>query len=306
MGSWPFHRRPLPDPDSPPGIRHPLIASASASSPCSHPPAEAASPTTDPGHRPAGAATPPATTPLGLVTGGNAGVRRPGGRGTCDLWTIGQSGRYVWAAVDEPAEGFLRTRLAFLTARDTPPGSHGPRPVSAWVGDSCSPHAMLPGGRGPRCVAPRRRAGRPAAYAGHWWPGPCCGSGGEPIVSDSQQMPARTWSVLVTMPPVIDAASGDHIGRELSAVLSSGASTVIADLTGTRSCNCAGLRILFAAIAKAAECGTDLRLVVPPAGVVQQTLRNSGLSGLLPIYPTLRSARPPGPVPVTFLLGSPS
>jgi anti-anti-sigma factor len=125
-------------------------------------------------------------------------------------------------------------------------------------------------------------------------------------VSDLHRIPAKRRAVLVTMPAVIDAASSDHIGRELVTALASGAPTVIADLTYTRSCDCAGLRMLFAALAKAAEQGTDLRLVVPPAGVVQQTLENSGLDGLLPAHPTLRSARPPGSAPVPFPPRSPS
>ena len=66
------------------------------------------------------------------------------------------------AAVDEPAEAFLRARLAFLTQARGVPERRWPRLVSAWrpVRD---PRTTLPGGRGPRCVAPVRCAGRSAA-----------------------------------------------------------------------------------------------------------------------------------------------
>lgn len=104
------------------------------------------------------------------------------------------------------------------------------------------------------------------------------------------RVPAVPRTVLVTMPLVIDEANGDDFGGQLATALAAGPSTLIVDSTSTRSCDCAGLRMLLAAIAKAADDRTSLRLVAPPFGAVQQALRNSGLNGLLPTYPSLRSA----------------
>lgn len=116
---------------------------------------------------------------------------------------------------------------------------------------------------------------------------------------NSPSVPAVPRTVLVTMPLVIDETNGDDFGGQLATALASGPSTLIVDSTSTRSCDCSGLRMLFAAIAKAAEDGTSLRLVAPPLGAVQLALWNSGLNGLLPTYPSLRSACPPGPPPIT-------
>jgi len=66
---------------------------------------------------------------------------------------------YLWATVDEPA-GALCVPGWRLSSRDEALSAHVAPAGICLVGLLVSPHTMLPGGRGPRRVAPVRRAGR--------------------------------------------------------------------------------------------------------------------------------------------------
>lgn len=98
---------------------------------------------------------------------------------------------------------------------------------------------------------------------------------------------ART--AVVTLPGSIDLFSARRIGEELSSVLASGITTVIADMTATTFCDSSGARILVAACEQAAANNIEVRLAVP-SGFVLRALALMGLGTQLPVYLTLDGA----------------
>ena len=82
-------------------------------------------------------------------------------------WTIGPSGAMFRTAVDEPARGSLRARLAFCQPGASCPDRLALGPGRCLPGGLASPHEaprrMRPA---PRC--PRRRAGRSTAHRSAW------------------------------------------------------------------------------------------------------------------------------------------
>ena len=93
---------------------------------------------------------------------------------------------------------------------------------------------------------------------------------------------------MVTLPGSIDLSSARRIGGELGSVLSSGATTVIADMTATTFCDSSGARILVAACEQAGANNIEMLLVVPSTFVLR-ALKLMGLGGL-PVYLTLDGA----------------
>jgi anti-sigma B factor antagonist len=100
---------------------------------------------------------------------------------------------------------------------------------------------------------------------------------------------AEARTSVVTLPGSIDFSSARRIGGELSSVLGSGVTTVIADMTATTFCDSSGACILVAACEQAAADNIEIRLVVPSAFVLR-TLALMGLDMLLPVYLTLDGA----------------
>jgi|SRR5215471_8351525 len=115
-------------------------------------------------------------------------------------------------------------------------------------------------------------------------------------VADPRQLPA----VVVALPAEIDMANADRAGQQLGSAIAPGVRTVIADMMGTRFCDSSGISMLVRAHKQAAANGTELRLVVASAAVLR-SLTLTGLSDLLPIYPSLSQAlaAPPAPRPET-------
>lgn len=92
-------------------------------------------------------------------------------------------------------------------------------------------------------------------------------------------------AVVVVLPDEIDALNADAVGEQLAAAIAPGA-VVIADLTVTVFCDCAGVRSLLLACRRASAIQAELRLVVR-AGAVLRILELLGADLVVPVYPDL-------------------
>jgi anti-sigma B factor antagonist len=109
----------------------------------------------------------------------------------------------------------------------------------------------------------------------------------------------------------MDVSNAGQIREELLLAINRGATTLIADMTATISCDHAGADAVARAYQRAASSGAQLRLVVT-APVVSRMLSLAGLDRLIPIYPSLEAARAasapavvPAPIAATARTGSP-
>ena len=100
---------------------------------------------------------------------------------------------------------------------------------------------------------------------------------------------AAARTAVVMLPGSIDVSCAGRIGGELASVLTSGVTTVIADMTTTTFCDSSGARVLVAACEQAAASNIEVRLVVPST-FVWRALALMGLDRLLPVYLTLDRA----------------
>lgn len=99
----------------------------------------------------------------------------------------------------------------------------------------------------------------------------------------------RLAPVVVRLPAEIDMGNSAAVGDELRAALAPGARLVIADMTQTVFCDSSGLRQLALAYRAAADRGIGLCLAgcAPP---VERVMSITGLTGLIPAYPSVRDA----------------
>jgi anti-anti-sigma factor len=94
---------------------------------------------------------------------------------------------------------------------------------------------------------------------------------------------------VMMLPEHINHSNADQIREQLLWIINRGAGVLIADLTGTVSCDYSGAEALARAQHRAAANGTELRLVVT-ADVVRRVLSLSGFERLVAIYPDLDGA----------------
>jgi anti-anti-sigma factor len=110
------------------------------------------------------------------------------------------------------------------------------------------------------------------------------------------------WSgqqAVLTLPEQIDVSNAGQVREALLAAINRGATSLIADMTATISCDYAGADAVVRACQQAILTGTELRLVVT-AQIVRRVLSTSGLDRLVAIYPSLESAtaaRAPAVIP---------
>ena len=116
------------------------------------------------------------------------------------------------------------------------------------------------------------------------------------VTDASEGMTVQTFPVqwtgqqaVVTFPEHIDYSSAGQICEQLLWIINRGAAVLIADLTGTISCDYSGADALARAQHRATATGTELRLVVT-AGVVRRVLSLNGLDRLVAVYPDLDGA----------------
>jgi anti-sigma B factor antagonist len=96
-------------------------------------------------------------------------------------------------------------------------------------------------------------------------------------------------TAVVRLPAEVDAANAARAGEQLRAAFAPGITAVVADLTHTVFCDCAGLRALVLAHEQAAALHIELRLA-GPAPIVRRILTLTELDRRLAIYPSLAAA----------------
>jgi anti-sigma B factor antagonist len=94
---------------------------------------------------------------------------------------------------------------------------------------------------------------------------------------------------VVTLPEHIGVSNAGQVREELLSVINRGATTLIADMTATVSCDHAGADALIRARQRATASGTELRLVVT-APIVARVLGLVGLDRTVSVYPSLDAA----------------
>ena len=94
---------------------------------------------------------------------------------------------------------------------------------------------------------------------------------------------------VVALPEHIGISNAGQVREELLSLINRGATTLIADMTATVSCDQAGAEAVLRARTRAAASGTELRLVVT-APVVARVLRLVGLDRTVSVYPSLEAA----------------
>lgn len=98
--------------------------------------------------------------------------------------------------------------------------------------------------------------------------------------------------VLVTLPDEIDAFNVGLAGQELILAAGQGG-VVIADMSATTFCDCAGVRAVVRASRRAAASGGELRLAVTAAQVLR-LFTLLGLDDVLAIYSSVHAAKAGG------------
>jgi anti-anti-sigma factor len=99
----------------------------------------------------------------------------------------------------------------------------------------------------------------------------------------------------VSFPGRIDISNAGQLQDRLQAVISRGAALLVADMSGTASCDHAAVEVVARACQRAAINGTQVRLVVT-APVVRRVLSLEGLDRLVAIYPSIEAAAAAGRV----------
>ena len=94
---------------------------------------------------------------------------------------------------------------------------------------------------------------------------------------------------VVTLPREIDISNAGLISDTLLAVLNRGVSMLVADMTGTTFCACAGVGALVRAQQRAAANHARLR-VATTTPTVLRVLALTGVDRLVPVYGTVADA----------------
>jgi anti-anti-sigma factor len=108
-------------------------------------------------------------------------------------------------------------------------------------------------------------------------------------MTETEEASGPGLPVVMAMPPEIDLVNCQHLAGQLAAAVTTSATVMIADLTGTGYCDLSGIRMLATAYLDAMERGVQLRLVIPD-GAVLRILALMDLDRWLQISPTLDDA----------------
>ncbi len=106
---------------------------------------------------------------------------------------------------------------------------------------------------------------------------------------------------MITLPEHIGASDSGLIREQLTGLLNQGADVLIADMTGTVSCDHSGADALLRTYQRASASGAQLRIAVA-VPVVRRVLEAIGLDRLVSIYPSAEAALAagtPGVIPLT-------
>jgi anti-anti-sigma factor len=113
------------------------------------------------------------------------------------------------------------------------------------------------------------------------------------VINDTYPVRWMGRQAVVALPEHIDVSNASQIREELLWVINRGAAALIADMTGTLSCDHSGADAVMRAYQRALASGTQLRLVVTTP-IVRRVLGVSGLDRLVPVYPCLEAATAAG------------
>ncbi len=108
-------------------------------------------------------------------------------------------------------------------------------------------------------------------------------------MADDNTGPAR----ITQLPSEIDIASCGAAEAELLTAVSV-PGLAIADMTGTRCCASAGMRMLLAAHDRALSSGSTLRVAVAPGSTVARVMAILGVNRILSVYDSVADAQAPG------------
>jgi stage II sporulation protein AA (anti-sigma F factor antagonist) len=96
-------------------------------------------------------------------------------------------------------------------------------------------------------------------------------------------------SAVVVLPDEIDIVNAGSVREQLAAAIVPGVAVVVADLSMTTFCDCAGVRSLLLAHREASASNAELRLVARSRAVLR-ILELLGTDQVLPVYPDLTAA----------------
>lgn len=108
------------------------------------------------------------------------------------------------------------------------------------------------------------------------------------MVDDTLPVHWTGKQAVVTLPEHIDHSNADQVREQLLWIINRGATALIADLTGTVSCDYSGADALAQAQNRAVANRIELRLV--STGEVRDVLRRSGFDHMVAVYPDLDRA----------------
>ena len=95
---------------------------------------------------------------------------------------------------------------------------------------------------------------------------------------------------IVAAPEEIDITNADELRAAVLQAASSGDGTFVVDMSRTRFCDSAGLRVLTAAYRRAVADGGELRLITAAGGPVFHVLTLTGMYRLIPTFSSLEEA----------------
>jgi anti-sigma B factor antagonist len=101
---------------------------------------------------------------------------------------------------------------------------------------------------------------------------------------------AQIGPFVVVLPPEIDVTNSDEVYQQLTAALSPGVGTVIADLTSTAFCDSSGVHAIVQAYEWAATRDVGVRLAVSPSGSVRRVLQLTGADHIVPVFASVPEA----------------
>jgi anti-sigma B factor antagonist len=94
---------------------------------------------------------------------------------------------------------------------------------------------------------------------------------------------------VVVAPEEIDITNAGLLRAALQSASSTGVRTVVADLSGTRFCDSAGLNVLVRAHQRGEEQGREIRLVMSEPDIMHIFVL-TGIDQVIPIFPSLAEA----------------
>jgi len=100
---------------------------------------------------------------------------------------------------------------------------------------------------------------------------------------------SESRATVILLPAEIDIANADQVRLDLLAAIDQGYAVVVADMSRTSFCDCAGVTALLSAGSYAVSSGRQLRIATT-AKAVLRTFELTGLRLALPVYPSSLAA----------------